>query len=127
MDESNSQQLIEMFGCAESELEAMIQNEFGKQCMDYLTAWMNVTQLSLKANRLILSQCLVTNNEGHILCRFCDEGIPSWKEENSREHTAECPINHISAALIATKELKGILGTEKYEENNPMSGRSISG
>ena len=106
----------------------MIQTEFGEKSLQYLAQWAKVTQLSLKANRIIISECLVTDDEGHILCRFCNEGIPNWKQENSREHTAECPINHISTALIATSQLrKGILGMEKDEGNNPMSGRNIFG
>jgi len=73
----------------------------------------------------------VTDEENHILCRFCGEGIPNWKQENSREHTAECPINLISETLIATKELQqsilGMNNAKKEEENNTMPGRSISG
>lgn len=129
MDELSKHQLIKLTGCTESDLEAITQTEFGKETLQYLAQWANVTQLSLKANRIVISQCLVTDEENRILCRFCGEGIPNWKQENSREHTAECPINHISTVLSATKELyKSILGMNnatKEEENNTMPGRSV--
>ena len=130
MDELNKEQIIKLTGVSESELESMIQTEFGEKSMRYLAQWAEVTRLSLKANRLIISQCLVQDDEKHILCRFCGEGIPNWKQENSREHTAECPINYISNALIAVKGLKNDLldDTEQdtnHEENNTMPGRSV--
>lgn len=126
MDELNKEQIIKLTGVSESELESMIQTEFGEKSMQYLAQWAEVTRLSLKANRLIISQCLVQDDENHILCRFCGEGIPNWKMENSREHTAECPINHISEALIAVKGLQnGILQDKDHEASNTMPGRSI--
>ena len=105
----------------------MIQTEYGEQNMQYLAQWAKVTQLSLKANRIIISQCLVTDEEHHILCRFCGEGIPNWKEENSREHTAECPINNITEALMAVKGLRNSMSEQdtNHETNNTMPGRSI--
>ena len=122
MDELNKDQILKLTGLDELELESMIQTEHGEQNIQYLARWADVTRLSLKANRLIISQCLVTDEENHILCRFCGEGIPNWKQENSREHTAECPINHITTALMAVKGLQqGI----EHETNNTMPGRSI--
>ena len=126
MDELNKHQISEVIGCKESEVEAILLTRFGEQNIQYLAQLAKITQLSLKANRLIISQCLVTDDVGHVLCRFCGEGIPNWKQENSREHTAECPINHISTALMATKELRiGLLGIKKHEDTNPMPGKSI--
>ena len=127
MDELNKDQIIKLTGLNESELESMIQTEYGEQNMQYLAQWAKVTQLSLKANRLIISQCLVTDDEEHILCRFCGEGIPNWKQENSREHTAECPINNISEALMAVKGLRNSMSDQdtNHETNNTMPGRSI--
>jgi hypothetical protein len=132
MDKLSRNQLISLIGDNESDLKSMIQTEFGKESLEYLAQWANITQLSLKANRIILSQCLVTDDENHILCRFCGEGIPNWKQENSREHVAECPINYVSTALLATKELQkdilGINNAKKEEENNnTMSGNSMPG
>ena len=127
MDELNKDQIIKLTGLNESELTSMIQTEFGEQSMQYLAQWAKVTQLSLKANRLIISQCLVTDEENHILCRFCGEGIPNWKLENSREHTAECPINNISEALIAVKGLQNSILEQQdiSSEQNTMPGRGI--
>tara|TARA_R100001132_G_C3200387_1_gene48056 strand:+ start:153 stop:536 length:384 start_codon:yes stop_codon:yes gene_type:complete len=127
MDELNKDQILKLTGLNESELESMIQTEYGEQNMQYLAQWAKVTQLSLKANRLIITQCLVTDEENHILCRFCGEGIPNWKEENSREHTAECPINNISEALIAVKGLRNSMSEQdtNHEKNNTMPGRSF--
>ena len=127
MDELNKDQIIKLTGLNESELESMIQTEYGEQNMQYLAQWAKVTQLSLKANRIIISQCLVTDDEEHILCRFCGEGIPNWKQENSREHTAECPINNISEALMAVKGLRNSMSEQdtNHETNNTMPGRSI--
>ena len=127
MDELNKDQILKLTGLNESELESMIQTEYGEQNMQYLAQWAKVTQLSLKANRLIITQCLVTDDENHILCRFCGEGIPNWKQENSREHTAECPINNITEALMAVKGLRNSMSEQdtNHETNNTMPGRSI--
>jgi len=127
MDELNKDQILKLTGLNESELESMIQTEYGEQNMQYLAQWAKVTQLSLKANRLIITQCLVTDDENHILCRFCGEGIPNWKQENSREHTAECPINNITEALMAVKGLRNSMSEQdmNHEKNNTMPGRSV--
>ena len=127
MDELNKDQFLKLTGLDELELESMIQTEHGEQNIQYLARWADVTRLSLKANRLIISQCLVTDEENHILCRFCGEGIPNWKLENSREHTAECPINNISEALIAVKGLRNSMSEQdtNHEKNNTMPGRSV--
>ena len=127
MDELNKDQILKLTGLNESELESMIQTEYGEQNMQYLAQWAKVTQLSLKANRLIITQCLGTDDESHILCRFYGEGIPNWKQENSREHTAECPINNISEALIAVKGLRNSMSEQdtNHEKNNTMPGRSV--
>lgn len=121
MEPFDKDQIMKLTGINEPQLDAMMDTGFGEDSMQFLAQWANVTSLSLKANRAIISQCLTQDDENHILCRFCGDGIPNWKLENSREHTSECPINHVSKALIATKELKnGIEGMEKYEGNNPM-------
>ena len=84
----------------------MIQTEFGEKSMRYLAQWAEVTRLSLKANRIVAKQCLTRDDDGYIICRFCQDGIPSWKQENSREHTSECPLYHIGAAFLATKQFQ---------------------
>ena len=125
MDELNKNQIINLTGLNESEVESMIQTEYGEQNMQYLAQWAKVTQLSLKANRLIISQCLVNDEENRILCRFCGEGIPNWKQENSREHTAECPINNITEALVAVKGLRSSISEQDKNHENTMPGRSV--
>jgi len=104
MDELKNQ-LITLLGCTKSDLESLIPPELEAEGLQYLIQWANVTRLSLKANRLIISQCLMMDEENHVLCRFCGEGIPNWKLEDAREHTAECPINNISDTLTAVKAL----------------------
>ena len=130
MDELDKDILKKLTGNIEADLASMLQTSFGEETTEYLAQWTKITQLSLKANRLILQKCLTEDEENRILCRFCGEGIPNWKQENAREHTAECPINDISEVLIAVKELKrNILeNTEQdntHEQNSTMPGRSI--
>jgi hypothetical protein len=129
MNESDNDQTINLTGTNPTDLSTMLNIEFGEETTEYLAQWTKITQLSLKANRLILKHCLTEDEENRILCRFCGEGIPNWKQENAREHTAECPINNISEVLIAVKELKrNILEAEQdntHEQNSSMPGRSI--
>jgi len=61
MDELNKDQILKLTGFNESELESMIHTEYGEQNIQYLAQWAKVTQLSLKANRLIIGQCLVSD------------------------------------------------------------------
>ena len=106
MDELDKNQIIELTGLSESELDSMIQTEFGEKSMRYLAQLAEITRLSLKANRIVVKQCLTRDDDGHVICRFCQEGIPSWRQENSREHTSECPLNHIGAASMAIKQFR---------------------
>ena len=131
MDEQYSdEQITKLTGISAEQLDDMMQNsEYGKQTMQFLAQWSEVTTLSLKANRLVLSQCLTQDDENHILCRFCGSGIPNWKQENSREHTSDCPMITVGEALKSVKDLqKGILGMEKNVKDNPnpLSGASFS-
>ena len=131
MDEQyTDEKIMELTGINAEQLDDMIKNsEYVKQRMQFLAQWAEVTALSLKANRMVITHCLVQDEENHILCRFCGEGIPNWKKDNSREHTSDCPMNEVSSALIATKKLKnGILGMEENVKNNPnpLSGRSFT-
>ena len=130
MDELNKDQPINLTGNIKEDLASMLQTSFGEETTEYLAQWTKISQLSLKANRLVLQNCLTEDEENRILCRFCGEGIPNWKQENAREHTAECPIYNVSEVLIAVKELKrNILeNTEQdntHEQNSTMPGRSI--
>ena len=111
MADITKEEIPALLGCTDEELSAFMQTTFGAQTLDFLAQWATVTQKALKANRAVVDECLITDAEGHILCRFCNEGIPNWKEENAREHSSDCPINLVTEALISTKELKfDILG-----------------
>jgi len=128
--EDKPKDLIEMIGVSQEQLDDVIKNsEYGKQTMQFVQEWTEVTTLSLRANRLIIANCLTPASDGeHIMCRFCGEGIPNWKLENSREHASDCPINTVGEALLAVKKLRsGILGMEKNVKDNPnpLSGRSF--
>ena len=111
MADITKEELPSLLGCTDEELNAFMKTTFGAQTLDFLAQWATVTQKALKANRAVVDACLITDDEGHILCRFCGEGIPNWKEENAREHSSDCPINLVTEALISTKGLRvGILG-----------------
>lgn len=128
-EQYSDEQISKLTGLSTEQLDDMMQNtEYGKQTMQFLAQWSEVTTLSLKANRLVLSQCLTQDDENHILCRFCGAGIPNWKQENSREHASECPMIHVGDALKAVRDLqKGILGMENNVKDNPnpLSGASF--
>lgn len=126
--EYSQEEITKLTGLSAEEIEDMAKSEFGKRCMTFLTDWTRVTTLSLKANRVVISNCLTSDSDGsHILCRFCGEGIPNWKNENSREHLSDCPILCVSDALIAVKDLRqGILKMVDNDETNTMPGRSFN-
>lgn len=86
------------------ELTKVVEETLGVSSRDFLTKWAEVTQKSLSANKYAFKNGLVTQGD-HIVCRFCDDGIPNWKNENAREHTSECPMTKIEDALDSMKEL----------------------
>ena len=111
MSNISKDEIPALIGCTDEELNAFMQTSFGAQTLEFLAQWATVTQKALKANRAVIDDCLITDAEGHILCRFCGEGIPNWKAEHAREHSSDCPMNLVTEALVSTKELKtGILG-----------------
>ena len=111
MADITKEEIPALLGCTDEELNAFMQTTFGAQTLEFLAQWATVTRKALKANRAVVDECLITDDEGHILCRFCNEGIPNWKEENAREHSSDCPINLVTEALTSTKELRvGIIG-----------------
>ena len=125
MENLNPEEIAKITGCTIEELNQMASTDLGQRTVDLLTQWVKITTQSLKANRLVLTNCLVTETDSdHILCRFCGEGIPNWKRENAREHSSECPMIDVSEALIAVKTLqKGLEGLQNDE--HPMPGRSF--
>ena len=103
MEELNDEPIVGLSGLNSSNLEALTLGEYSLQL---LHQWAEFTTLSLKANKVVLKQCLTRDDNGHVICRFCQEGIPNWKHNNSREHASECPINDIGTALLATKQFQ---------------------
>ena len=125
-EQLNPEEIAKITGLTNEELQEMISTDFGQRTVDFLAQWVKITTQSLKANRLVLTNCLMPDTDGdHILCRFCGEGIPNWKRDNAREHSSECPMIEVSEALIAVKNLqKGLEGLQNHE--HPMSGRSFT-
>ena len=91
-------------GFLPSELAKVVEETLGIASKDFLNKWAEVTQKSLSANKYTFRNGLMTQGD-HIICRFCEDGIPNWKNENAREHTSECPMTKIEDALDSMKEL----------------------
>tara|TARA_R110002020_G_scaffold146184_2_gene320656 strand:+ start:318 stop:701 length:384 start_codon:yes stop_codon:yes gene_type:complete len=125
-EQLSPEEIAKITGCTVEELNQMASTDFGQRTIDFLAQWVKITTQSLKANRLILTNCLVTEaGSDHILCRFCGEGIPNWKRDNAREHTSECPMTEVSDALMAVRSLQqGLEGLQNDEHSMP--GRSIT-
>ena len=89
-----------------SEITEQLNEYIGFEVLEFLKVWAKLTRTSLEANKEVLFNCLTVDIiDGHILCRFCGEGIPNWKQENAREHKSECPINSISDVLSTVKKM----------------------
>ena len=102
MDETASAKLA---GFLPREMEELLSKEIGSQTVEFLGAWADLTRKSLHANKEVIYNCLVKEEDGHILCRFCNEGIPNWKNEDAREHTGDCPATQISEVLQEAKKV----------------------
>ena len=100
-----TEKLRKLTGFMPTEVEDVLSTKTGKETFEFLDKWAELTRKSLKANKKIMSSCLITDSEGHVLCRFCAEGLPNWKEEHAREHYSDCPIELISDVLKEMKEL----------------------
>ena len=61
------------------------------------------------ANKQVMKSCYRREPDGHVICLFCADGIPHWKDEHSRGHVSECPINLVTGALNTTKTLRKAL------------------
>ena len=89
-----------------SKIAEQLNEAIGSEVLDFLKQWAELTRKSLLANKEVIFNCLTVDVEnGHILCRFCGEGIPNWKQDNAREHKSECPTNGISEVLSAVKKM----------------------
>jgi len=103
-NQENSQPDVKESSFLPPDLAELVESAMGTASKDFLLKWADVTQKSLAANKYTLKNGLVTQGD-HIICRFCDDGIPNWKNENAREHTSECPMTKIEDALDSMKEL----------------------
>lgn len=104
-----AEKLYKLTGFVPTEVEDILNSQAGKDTLEFLIKWAELTKKSLRANKEIIFNCLTTDGEGHILCRFCGEGIPNWKEENAREHSSECPIESVSKVLSEVREMYQIV------------------
>tara|TARA_R110002020_G_scaffold49476_1_gene140728 strand:- start:1065 stop:1439 length:375 start_codon:yes stop_codon:yes gene_type:complete len=113
-----------LFGFNEKEMFEFLATDYGKKTLEFLTMWSAITQKSLVANMTIAKNCFQHDDDDHVLCKFCGEGIPNWKNEYSREHSSDCPINLISDALLETKNLRKVLIAGASDVKNPMPRES---
>jgi len=89
-----------------SEIKEQLNKYIGSEVLEFLKTWAELTRKSLEANKEVLFNCLTVDIlEGHILCRFCGDGIPNWRQENSREHKSECPMNAITDILDTVRKM----------------------
>ena len=114
-----NEELKELLGLNTQEMKDFISTDYGQKTAEFLNMWSSITQKSLLANMTIAKNCFQHDDDNHVLCKFCGEGIPNWKNEFSREHGSDCPINLISDALLETKKLKKVLTTgDNYADNS---------
>ena len=105
-----------ILGVIRDKMDELIVPDDVRKTLEFVVRLVEVTQKSLMANKQVLESCYRTEPDGHVMCVFCNDGIPHWKDEHSREHRSECPINPVTGALNATKTLKKAL--EARNTNN---------
>ena len=118
----SQEDLLSMTGFTEEELTNFKDTDFGQKTLTFLYLWTDLTKKSLSANRVILAQCIKQIGSGEYECRFCEEGIPSWKNDVAREHKSDCPINLVTEVMYQTANLKNTIGEPDESAKNPMSG-----
>ena len=112
--------LYKLTGFIPSEMEDILSTKAGEDTLEHLTSWAELTKKSLDANRAVLVSCLVDSRDGHLMCRFCAEGIPSWKAEGAREHLSDCPVTLIIDLLDSVKSMRASIfetGENKISNN----------
>ena len=72
---------------------------------DALKRLLAIYKASLKANRKVLKGCLIKDESGHTICRFCGPGIPYWRVTGGREHGSDCPMVCIGEVLKSNRDL----------------------
>lgn len=105
MDDITSVGTAKLAGFLPREMEDLLSKEVGSETVEFLGAWADLTRKSLKANKEVIYNCLVKEEDGHVMCRFCNEGIPNWKNEDAREHTSDCPVSQIHEVLQDAKKV----------------------
>ena len=100
-----AEKLYKLTGFVPTEVEDILNNQAGRDTLEFLIKWAELTKKSLKANKEIVFNCLTTDMEGHVLCRFCGEGIPNWKAEDAREHSSNCPIESVTDVLNEVRQM----------------------
>ena len=111
-----AEKLYKLTGFVPTEVEDILNDQAGKDTLEFLIKWAELTKKSLQANKEIVFNCLTMDTEGHVLCRFCGEGIPNWKEEDAREHRSECPIESVTDVLSEVRKMYQ-LATESVAQN----------
>ena len=111
-----AEKLYKLTGFVPTEVEDILNDQAGKDTLEFLIKWAELTKKSLQANKEIVFNCLTMDMEGHVLCRFCGEGIPNWKEEDAREHRSECPIESVTDVLSEVRKMYQ-LATESVAQN----------
>jgi len=101
-----AEKLYKLTGFVSNEIVNILKNQASEDALKFLIKWAEVTRASLRANTEIISNCLITDSNGHVLCRFCGEGIPNWKEENAREHSSDCPIELACNVLGEVRQMR---------------------
>ena len=100
-----AEKLYKLTGFVPTEVEDILNDQAGKDTLEFLIKWAELTKKSLQANKEIIFNCLTMDMDGHVLCRFCGEGIPNWKEEDAREHRSECPIESVTNVLSEVRKM----------------------
>jgi len=111
-----AEKLYKLTGFLPTEVEDILNDQAGQDTLEFLIKWAELTRKSLQANKEIMFNCLTMDMEGYVLCRFCAEGIPNWKEEDAREHSSTCPIELVSSVLIEVQQMLQLV-TESIPQN----------
>ena len=111
-----AEKLYQLTGFVPTEVEDILNDQAGKDTLEFLIKWAELTKKSLQANKEIVFNCLTMDTDGHVLCRFCGEGIPNWKEEDAREHRSECPIESVTNVLSEVRQMYQLV-TDSIPQN----------
>jgi len=111
-----AEKLYKLTGFVPTEVEDILNDQAGKDTLEFLIKWAELTKKSLEANKEIVFNCLTMDTDGHVLCRFCGDGIPNWKQEDAREHRSDCPIESVTDVLSEVRQMYQLV-TEQLSKN----------